>query len=374
MSDKKVHSPEMQNKIKKLTGLGWMTKGKLDSFSTIKYLLMDIYRKNKKTGVHFLGYDRPEDAPFFVPGSAYRAPTSSSLYNLDLFEVGEKIVEYDFNEAYTVIMKNYYLPSNTYLKFIKYDTEKTLDRIQSHTGKRPYAELKTYSFFWVIFKGTAKKGTYANPKSQSMLADYGENPLFTEPVWLSEIELKILFDFYDIEDFVVVDSHTYKCKQGLLKEYFERIEPLKTDPDTLKLYKNLRTKVFGAIGQKQINAGEAGKFDKYSMYNRAFSSMVAGVFRDRMLRYEQKYVNSPYGLIRIKTDGLYFREEVPEFEHLYELGVVKKKVHSISQEEATRAKEFKEQGMEEKENLSSNANKVGIQFNDGNDEYEFDFG
>ena len=53
--------------------------------------------------------------------------------------------------------------------------------------------------------------------------------------------------------------------------------------------------------------------------------MVAGVFRDRMVRYEQKYVHSAYGLLKIRTDGLYFRSEVPEFEELYKLGVVKKK-------------------------------------------------
>ncbi|MCH0195925.1 hypothetical protein KEL57_08350, partial [Enterococcus faecium] len=99
MGNNSIYTPEMQNKIKRLVGLGWMTRGKLDSFSTIKYLLMDIYRQNKQTGIHFLGYDKPEDAPFFVPSSAYRASTSGSMYNLDLFEEGAKMIEYDFNEA-----------------------------------------------------------------------------------------------------------------------------------------------------------------------------------------------------------------------------------------------------------------------------------
>lgn len=53
MGNNSIYTPEMQNKIKRLVGLGWMTRGKLDSFSTIKYLLMDIYRQNKQTGIHF---------------------------------------------------------------------------------------------------------------------------------------------------------------------------------------------------------------------------------------------------------------------------------------------------------------------------------
>ncbi|HAQ6379969.1 TPA: hypothetical protein LTU30_002916 [Enterococcus faecium] len=371
MVNNSIYTPEMQNKIKRLVGLGWMTRGKLDSFSTIKYLLMDIYRQNKKTGIHFLGYDKPEDAPFFVPSSAYRASTSGSMYNLDLFEEGAKMIEYDFNEAYSRIMRNYPLPSNTYLK-AKYNTDQAILRAINRPKVRPYENLKTYMFFLVNFEGTAKEGTYANPKSQSMFADYGENPkTANEPIWLSEIELTLILDYYDIKEMEVLDSHTFLTKKGLLKEYFERIEPLKTDPDTLKLYKNLRTKVFGAIGQKSLREGETNTFDKYSMYNRAYSSMVAGVFRDRMVRYEQKYVHSAYGLLKIRTDGLYFRSEVPEFEELYKLGVVKKKVHTISKEEVEKALEFKNKGFENKGSFGKSKDEVkGVVIDD---DFEFDF-
>lgn len=368
MADQTIYSPEMQSKIKQLVGLGWMSKGKLDYFSTIKYLLMDIHRKNKKTGVHFLGFDTPEEQPFLVPTSAYRASTSSSIYNPNLIEAGKTKIEYDFNEAYSVIMRNYPLPSNTVLN-VKYDTDKALDRIIVRPDHRAYVDLNTYSIFLVTFSGKAKKGTYADPDGQGMLADYGMNPITPKPIWISEIELKILIDFYELETLNVLSSYTYLCKKGLLKEYFERIEPLKTDPDTLKLYKSLRTRIFGAIGQKTLNKGEKDVFNKYQMYNRAYSSMVAGVFRDQMVRYEQKYVDSEYGLIQIKTDGLYFREPVPEFENLYRKGVVKKKVHTITQEDEDQAKEFIAKGFEAKK---ANKPMAGIVISD-DEEFEFDF-
>jgi len=64
-------------------------------------------------------------------------------------------------------------------------------------------------------------------------------------------------------------------------------------------YKMLRNKIYGTIGKRELSAHEA-KIFKFPMYNRAFSSMVAGVFRDRIARYEQKYVNSEYGLVLIQ--------------------------------------------------------------------------
>lgn len=328
--DKYLNDPQ-QIKIRKMLKLEWVTKRKLDEFSAMKYLLREIYEKNKKSGIEKIGWEAPDLIPFNPTGFAYKASTSGSFYNLKLIRANETKYEYDFVEAYTTIMRNYLLPSNTYLKAVKIDTEKALKRIREYyPEKRPYAELQTFTFYKIEIDMRAKDSTFADPNSQSMLSDYGE--MFNDEITVSEIELKLLFDFYDVKNFKVLDNHTFKCKKGMLDEYFNRIEPLQHDPDTLKLYKRMRNKVYGTIGQKRFVEGEASFFNQ-PFYNRAFSAMVAGVFRDRMVRYEQKYVHSPYGLIDIRTDAFFFRKEVPEFEKFVELGIMKKKVHTITMEE-----------------------------------------
>jgi len=342
---KKLEYDRMQKKIRDALGL-WVSKRKLDSFSSMKWLLKDIYDKRKtKTDLRYLGWEDPALAPFYL--EEYRAPTSHSRYNLELIKAGDKKIEYDFAQAYTVIMMNYKLPSNTYLKNVKWDTEKVIrDRIFSYKEKKPYADLDTFMIFEVELKGKAKKGTYAHPKAQGMLSRYGNNlNIIGKP--LTEIELKILVDYYDIERFVVLDSHVFKCRRGMLAEYFERIEPLKTEPELQKLYKHMRTKVYGLIGQQKLSDSDKGFFNQ-PIYNRIFSAMVAGAFRDIMVRYEQKYVDSPYGLIAIVTDGIYFKTEVPEFERLLKTGAVKKKEHIITLEEEQEAK--KRMASQEKEN------------------------
>lgn len=319
-----------QEKLKQALGLEYLTRAKLDSYTANLYLLKDIWKNNRKSEIHNLGFEDPAEIPFYPVGDSYKASTSGSKYNHELIIENEMMIEYDFSEAYTNIMRTYYLPSNTYLDKVKYTTDKMESRLLSYPDKQPYREMKTFTFFKVDISAVAKDGTYT--EWGSMFSSYTQ--FMTGVMVFSEVELKLIYDFYDIKKIELLENYTFRCKQGLLNDYFERIDELKLQDDEglLRIYKQMRNKIYGTIGKTGLNAADEKNF-KFPIYNRAFSSMVAGVFRDRIARYEQKYVNSDYGLIMIKTDGLYFRKEVPEFENLYEKGIVKRKVHVISSDD-----------------------------------------
>lgn len=340
-----AESYALSEELKKVLHMTYLTRAKLEPFNANKYLLKDIWKNStKKSGIHSLGWERPENIPFYPGGEknpeSYRASTSGGKYNSERIVVGEKVVEYDFNEAYTNILRNYALPSNTFLPNAKFDTEKIKNRLAEYDRPHPYRELKTFVFVECYIWASAKEGTFvgASNSRSSMLEVYGRSFDGTQEIdrkmIVSEIELKLIFDFYDVKEFLVYGTYTFRTKKDLLKEYFERVAPLKENELTKKAYKAMRNKLYG-----QISALKLGKIDEnifqFPMYNRAIGAFVTGVFREKMVRYEQKYVNSEYGLIMIKTDGLYFLKEVPEFEKLYKAGVVKKKEHVITEEDVS---------------------------------------
>ncbi|EHZ0460508.1 hypothetical protein K5G30_002390 [Enterococcus faecalis] len=334
--DKKI--PEQyQEKLKDLLGLSYLTRAKIDAYSANLYLLKDIVLNQKKSKVHKLGWTDPEAIPFYPIGDSFRAPSSGSGYNLETVAIGEKMIEYDFKEAYPTIMRSHKLPSNTFLKNVSYDRDKIEKRFSEYPEKQPYKRLSTFSFFKVEIVAKRKEETYWD--KNSFLARYPGNLM--ETITLSEIELKLLYDFYDIKKLNVLDSYTFRTQDNLLEDYFSRIEKVKEagkiDSGMLKNYKKMRNKCFGLIAK-----GELGNFAKdrfeIPIYNRAYSAMVAGVFRDVMARYEQKYVHSEYGLLLIKTDGIYFKKEVPEFEKLLQVGMVRKHIHTITEDSFKRAR------------------------------------
>lgn len=329
MANEVIKDPAFQYKLKSALGLTYLTRARLDGFNANHYILKDIWKNTTKTSsqFHFLGYDDPELIPFYPESDSYRAATSGSKYNKELLVIGEKLIEYDFTEAYTNIMRNYKLPSNIYLANVKMDKEKLLERLSKYDAAQPYRNLSTFMFVEVYIEAFANENTYTTYGSH--FAQYGK--VIARSMTITEIELKMILDFYDVKALEVINCHTFRCRQGMLDDYFEKIDVLKEDEETLFFYKMLRNKIYGTIGKLKLNPQEANIF-KFPMYNRAFSSMVSAVFRDRIARYEQKYVFSEYGLVLIKTDGLYFRKEVPEFERLYQKGIVKKKEHIINEE------------------------------------------
>lgn len=337
---KKAIPEESQEEIKRILQLEYLTRAKLDAYNGNLYLLRDIFRNQKKSKIHRLGWKDPKEIPFYpTAGAGFVASTSGSQYNIDQIIVGKEKIEYDFSEAYTNIMRSYYLPSNTFLSSIKYDCQKIKKRFAEYHKTRPYRELKTFIFMTVDIKAIANESTYT--EWGGMLANYTR--FLTGIITVSEIELKLIYDFYEIKQLVVLDSFVFQTCKGMLDDYFSRIDKLKNNELTNKYYKGMRNKIYGTIGKLEMTAADR-KFQfpddmpgnpKFAPYNRAFSAMVAGVFRDRIARYEQKYVNSEYGLINIRTDGLYFRKEVPEFEKLHAAGVVKKKIHVITEEDLT---------------------------------------
>lgn len=324
--DKILSDKDVQFEFKELLQLKHIDK-KLDAYTAIKFLLKDIYYKNKKSDIAKLGWNRPEDIPFYPKESSFRTATSGTFYNPKLIVAGRKTVEYDFIRAYTQLMEKISLPYQTILN-VKNTNDKVLNRLNSYTGKAtPYSDLKTFMFFQVDMIGIKKPNTYISYGNFS----YGEE-LNIKKTWLTEIEVKLIMDFYEVEYFNVRDSYTFKCKKGLLNDYFDRIEPLRYNPKFEKIYKAMRTTIFGIIGQKKLRKGEENSAN-VPFYNRAYASMVVGVFRDRIIRYEQKYVHSEYGLWQIKLDGLYFMQEVPLFEKLLANGFVTKKIHTITEDE-----------------------------------------
>ncbi|EAL7691336.1 hypothetical protein DVE55_09380, partial [Campylobacter jejuni] len=150
----------------------------------------------------------------------------------------------------------------------------------------------------VAIEAIAKESTYT--AFGSHFQQYRKN--LSRTLTVTEIELKLIMDFYDVKALEILETYTFRTRKGLLEDYFEKIDRLKEDEETKFFYKMLRNKIYGTIGKRELSTHEA-KIFKFPMYNRAFSSMVAGVFRDRIARYEQKYVNSEYGLVLIKTDG-----------------------------------------------------------------------
>lgn len=328
--DKKIVSDDLQSELKKALGLEYLTKKNLDAYNANLFLLKDIWKNNKKSTVKYLGWEDPQNIPYFPEGSAFKASSSLSKYNTNQLVFGAEMIEYDFSEAYTNIMRNYALPSNTYLKN-KPDTDKVLARMCNYEKKHPYRELSTFWFIQMDIEAIKKETTHA--AEGSMFSIYGD-VLSARNLILSEIELKLIFDFYNVKKLEVKDGHMFRTRKGMLNEYFERLDRIK-DLEIFKeakTYKKMRNKLYGQIGKFELGAyGE--KVFRFPIYNRAFSSMVAAVFRDVMIRYEQKYVNSEYGLLFIRTDGIYFKKEVPEFETLAAAGVVKKKIHTIGDAE-----------------------------------------
>lgn len=342
----------VQSEIKRILKLEYLNRAKLDAYSSNLYLLKDLYvnSRSKKDGIRHLGYERPEDIPFFPEGFSYRAATSGSKYNEELLVLQETMVEYDFSEAYTNIMRTYALPSNTYLPSVSFDKEKLVQRFDAYNKmKHPYRDMKTFLFFKIKISAIGYDETYT--EWGSAFQDYTK--YLQDEITISEIELKLIFDHYAIIELEVLETYGFRCRKGLLNEYFERLDPLKQSPDKEigDLYKGMRNKLYGTIGKRELSQHESRILDLPDYYleekgidratlrneqsitpifNRAFSSAVAGIFRDRIARLEQKYVKSEYGLVLIRTDGLYFRKEVPEFEKWVAAGIVKKKVHTIT--------------------------------------------
>lgn len=327
MNNELMKSEEFQNKIKKMLGLTYLTRAKLDDFNGNHYILKDIYVNSSKntSQIHYLGWDDPQKIPFYPDTDSYRGATSGNKYNKELLVPNEQMVEYDFTEAYTNIMKNYKLPSNVYLENVSFDKNKLLARFENYDKPQPYRDLSTFVFVKVAIEAVAKEDTYTGFGSHFL--QYRKN--LSRTLTVTEIELKLIIDFYDVKFLEIIETFTFRNRKGLLEDYFKKIDKLKEDEETRFFYKLLRNKIYGTIGKRDLSAHQA-KIFKFPMYNRAFSSMVAGVFRDRIARYEQKYVNSEYGLVLIKTDGLYFKKEVPEFEMLHKKGIVKKKNHIIT--------------------------------------------
>lgn len=326
MANEILNEPEFQKKIKTILGLTYLTRARLDGFNSNHYILKDIWKNTKKNNsqFHFLGWDDPKNIPFYPSNDSYRATTSGSIYNRELIAMNEMMIEYDFNEAYTNIMRKYKLPSNVYLENVKMTKEKVLERLSRYDRPHPYRDLDTFIFLKVEIQGYAREDTYID---DSHFSYYTKN--LSQTLTITEIELKLIMDFYDIKKLNVLETYTFRCRQGMLDDYFKKIDPLKEDEETLFFYKMLRNKVYGTIGKGKLSDHES-KIFRFPMYNRAFASATVGIFRDRMIRYEQKYVNSEYGLIMIKTDGIYFKKEVPEFEALYRKGIVKRNVHVIT--------------------------------------------
>lgn len=324
----KTEKQKQSELLKESLGLTYLTRATLDPYSANKYLLKDIWKNNKKSQIHNLGWDDPKEIPFYPDGDAYRAATSGSQYNKNFLVVGQKMIEYDFNEAYTNIMRTYALPSNTFLTNASFDREKIEKRFAEYDPKHPFRKLSTFVFLTVEIIAEAKPDTYTEWGS----AFYNYSKTMYGQYTLSEVELKLILDFYDVKKLEVVDSYVFRNRQGLLEDYFQRVDVLKERPETVKLYKAMRNKIYGTIGAVQLKKVDE-KIFKFPIYNRAFSSAVAGIFRDRMSRYEQKYVNSEYGLVMIKTDGIYFVKEVPEFELFTKAGIVKKKIHVINEDD-----------------------------------------
>lgn len=326
--------------LKKLLHMEYLTKRAIDSYSAIFYLLKDIWRnsRSKKAPIFSLGYETPKSIPFYPGGNgkfdkSYLGPTSGTQYNDDLIVNGDQMVEYDIRQAYTSVMRSYALPSNKLFDGVKMTTEKLEKRFADYESKRhPYRDLKTLAFIDCKIAARAKPDTYLG-RGAMLQTNYG-NSLMSSNLIVSEIELKAIFDFYDVMSFSVNDSFVFQTKKGLLQDYFDRIEVIRVyaeaagDQLLLDAYKDMRNKVYGAVGRVELLENSGSVF-KFPMYNRAFSSMVSGVVRDTMLRYEQKYVNSEYGLIMIKTDGIYFKNEVPEFNRAVELGAFRRHDHLI---------------------------------------------
>lgn len=330
--DKKI-ADDLQAELKKVLGLEYLTKKKLDAYNANLFLLKDIWKNNKQSQIKYLGWDDPEKIPFYPEADSFKASSSLCKYNTDKLVMNAEMIEYDFTEAYTNIMRIYKLPSNTYLKN-KPTTDKVLGRMSEHQAnpsKHPYRELSTFWFIQMDIEAIRKESTYA--KKGSMLSLYGD-VLSARNLILSEIELKLIFDFYNVKKLEVTDGHMFRTRKGMLDDYFQRVDKLK-DIEAFrknKTYKKMRNNLYGQIGKLEL--GDYGKkVFSFPIYNRALSSMVAGVFRDMMIRFEQKYVNSEYDLLFIRTDGIYFRKEVPEFEILASKGVVKKKIHTIGDQE-----------------------------------------
>lgn len=319
-----------QQQLKELLGLEYLTRAKLDAYNANLYLMRDIVVNQKKSKIHKLGWEDPKAIPFYPMGDSYRAPTAGAKYNTEVVALGEKMIEYDFKEAFPTIMRSHKLPSNTFLKNVSYDREKLEKRFSEYSEKQPYKNLSTFSFVTVEITATAKENTYT--EYGSAFDRYRKN--FMQTITLSEIELKLIYDFYDIKKLNVLETYTFRTQEGLLEDYFSRIEKVKeagnSNPEMLKNYKKMRNKAYGVVGKLKLSELDKRVF-KIPIYNRAYSAMVAGVFRDVMARYEQKYVNTEYGLLMIKTDGIYFKNEVPEFEKLAQVGMVRKHIHTITE-------------------------------------------
>ena len=128
--DKKI-ADDLQAELKRVLGLEYLTKKKLDAYNANLFLLKDIWKNNKKSQIKNLGWDDPEKIPFFPEADSFKASSSLCKYNTDKLVMNAEMIEYDFTEAYTNIMRIYKLPSNTYLTN-KPTTDKVLGRMSEH--------------------------------------------------------------------------------------------------------------------------------------------------------------------------------------------------------------------------------------------------
>lgn len=323
---------EYQKELKDMLGIGYLDR-KLDAYSANLFLLRDICWNHSKSAIHHLGYEDPEAIEFYPADDSYRASTSGTKYNINKINIGDPKIQYDFTEAYTNIMRSYSLPSNSFLKAVKYDTAKLEKRFADYNGNHPYRDMKTFIFVKIDIMARAKNGVYLG--SGGMLSGY-RNKMMGEFI-LTEIELKLIYDFYDIYELKILDSYVFRCRKFMLADYFERLDNVKKNPRTIQFYKPMRNKIYGQISKLELSEFDRSLLrpddprKKFPIRNRAFGSAVTAIFRDKFVRYEQKYVNSEFTLWDIRTDELYFTKEVPEFERLIPVGIVKKKTGIISE-------------------------------------------
>lgn len=378
-----LYKDDEELQIEICRSLGLVPSRKYDHRNTCLYVCRKIFQQaNGKTPFLKLGWRSPDDMPNYETIRMASIGTSSfSRYNNDLFENSPKRIEYDFVQAYKQIITRFFLPTNVILeKAYKGETaeertEKLLRHLQPilEMGDRnkndfvvsPFKPsedkkfLGTFTFVRCEIKGgRPKKETFIGDDDNSSNALLSgkrtvHNQLLFGKVllgeyYLSEVEIKQIYDYYDIDlfdirQFKVLDTFTFKTAMGIADEYYNEIQKIKeiNHPLADRFYKDVRNYFHGFIGSnkgdvknytktmfgkdniKDLSARKEA-LDNAGVFNKAYQNALYSIWRDLLLRYEQKYVNN--GLLAIKTDALIFDREIPEFEALARAGVVRKKI------------------------------------------------
>ncbi|MGG5368382.1 hypothetical protein [Enterococcus sp. DIV0240a] len=372
---------ELQLKISRT--LGFAPSRKYDHRNTCLYICRKIFQEaNSNTAFLKLGWRAPEDMPEYETIRMASVGTSSfSRYNNDLFEQNNQRIEYDFVQAYKQIITRFFLPTNVFLeKAYKAETaeEKTEKFLRHMQPLFETTDLTSKGFVVSPFKPTEDKkflNTFTflrceirggRPKEETFIGndDNSSNALLSGKrtvhnqllfgksligeYYLSEVEIKQIHDYYnidlyDIRQFKVLDTYTFRTAMGVADEYYNEIEKIKEidHPLAERFYKDVRNYFHGFVGS---NKGDVKNYTKTmfgkdnikdlkarskalgnaGVFSKAYQNALYSIWRDLLLRYEQKYVNQ--GLLAIKTDALVFDREIPEFEALTRAGVVRKKI------------------------------------------------